>query len=170
MGQDCKSSTTRREAGNREEPAWGIYHSQASQRTGEGEICPCWCGAQNDRILQMTELESHCQGHSYLSPLHGLLQSTRVKELLLKKQQLTLETRISPLACLLLLFLWVKTLCGIAFRKSFGWARLQKPVTESMRMLEQDTARRAGLGFLLDTYGMDLSEYVFNVIESSKSS
>jgi hypothetical protein len=56
----------------------------------------------------------------------------------------------------------VKTLHGIAFRKSFGWARLQKPVTESMRMLEQDTARQAGLGFLLDTYGMDLSEYVFN--------
>jgi hypothetical protein len=29
-------------------------------------------------------------------------------------------------------------------------------------MIEQDTARQAGLGFLLDTYGMDLSEYVFN--------
>jgi hypothetical protein len=56
----------------------------------------------------------------------------------------------------------VKTLRGIAFRKSFGWARLQKPVTESMKMLEADTARRATLGFRLDTYGMDLSEYVFN--------
>jgi hypothetical protein len=31
-----------------------------------------------------------------------------------------------------------------------------------MRMLEEDTYRRAQLGFTLDTYGMDLSEYVFD--------
>jgi hypothetical protein len=29
-------------------------------------------------------------------------------------------------------------------------------------MLEYDTAHRAALGFELDTYGMDLGEYVFN--------
>ena len=45
----------------------------------------------------------------------------------------------------------VKTLRGIAFRKSFGWA-----------MLEYDTVHRTALGFELDTYGMDLREYVFN--------
>jgi hypothetical protein len=76
---------------------------------------------------------------------------TRIKELLLTKQQMTLPTRISPLSYLLFSFLeiiWV--------------GPLAKPVTESMRMLEQDTALWAGLGFVLDTYGMDLSKYVFN--------
>jgi hypothetical protein len=34
----------------------------------------------------------------------------------------------------------VKTLHSIAFWKSFGWACLQKPITESMRMLGWATA------------------------------
>jgi ATP-dependent exoDNAse (exonuclease V) alpha subunit len=57
----------------------------------------------------------------------------------------------------------VKKLDGIAFRTSFPWSRLQRPnVTEPMKMLEEDTSRRAQLGFKLDTYGMDLSQYVFD--------
>jgi hypothetical protein len=56
----------------------------------------------------------------------------------------------------------VKKLGGIAFRTAFPWSRLQRPkVTESMKMLE-DTTRRANLGFELDTYGMDLTQYVFD--------
>jgi hypothetical protein len=51
----------------------------------------------------------------------------------------------------------------IAFRTSFVLSRLLRPkVTGSMTMLENDTERRAGLGFTLNTYSMDLSEYVFN--------
>lgn len=43
----------------------------------------------------------------------------------------------------------------------FPWSRLQKPnVTESMRMLEEDDLRRQNLGFELDDYGMDLSQYL----------
>ncbi|KAJ6561370.1 hypothetical protein DFH09DRAFT_920980 [Mycena vulgaris] len=57
----------------------------------------------------------------------------------------------------------VKKLAGAAFRTSFGLSRLQRPnVTESMKMLEEDTQRRNQLGFTLDTYGMDLSQYVFS--------
>jgi hypothetical protein len=41
------------------------------------------------------------------------------------------------------------------------WAQLQKPTTESMKMLEYDTASRAALGFELVAYGMD-RQYVFN--------
>jgi hypothetical protein len=56
----------------------------------------------------------------------------------------------------------VKTLAGIAFRSSFAWSRLKRlTVTESMRMLDEDTQRRAQIGFTLDMYGMDLSQYVF---------
>jgi hypothetical protein len=56
----------------------------------------------------------------------------------------------------------VKKLNGIAFRAPFVLSRLLRPkVTESMTMLETDTVRRAGR-FTLDTYSMDLSEYVFN--------
>jgi hypothetical protein len=50
----------------------------------------------------------------------------------------------------------------LGIRKSFEWAWLQRPVTGSMKMLKYDTARRAALGFELDTYDMDLGEYVFN--------
>jgi hypothetical protein len=57
----------------------------------------------------------------------------------------------------------VKTLKGIAFRSPFGLAWLLKPkLTDSMRMLDEDNVRRAALGFTLDTYGMDLSQYVFS--------
>jgi hypothetical protein len=45
--------------------------------------------------------------------------------------------------------------------KSFGLARLQKTVAESMKLLDADSARKTALGLQLDTYGMDLSEYVF---------
>ncbi|KAJ7047993.1 hypothetical protein C8F01DRAFT_1074858 [Mycena amicta] len=57
----------------------------------------------------------------------------------------------------------VKTLDGVAFKTSFPLSRLQRPAeTETTKMLKIDTERRAGLGFVLNTYGMDLSEYVFD--------
>jgi ATP-dependent exoDNAse (exonuclease V) alpha subunit len=56
----------------------------------------------------------------------------------------------------------VKTLAGLAFKSSFPLSRLQRSVTETVKMLEADTVRRENLGFELETYGMDLSEYVFN--------
>ena len=56
----------------------------------------------------------------------------------------------------------VKTLKGLAFRTHFDHSRLKKPKeTDSMLMLRRDTERRSQLGFQLNTYGMDLSEYVF---------
>ena len=56
----------------------------------------------------------------------------------------------------------VKTLKGLAFRTHFEHARLKKPKeTDSMLMLRRDTERRSQLGFQLNTYDMDLSEYVF---------
>jgi hypothetical protein len=57
----------------------------------------------------------------------------------------------------------VKTLKGLAFRCHFPWSRLQRAEeTESMKMLREDNLRRANLGFTLDTYGMDLTEYQFD--------
>src|ERR1700691_610666 len=57
----------------------------------------------------------------------------------------------------------VKTLKGLAFRTRFDHARLKKPKeTESMLMLKKDTERRNQLGFQLNTFGMDLSEYIFS--------
>lgn len=56
----------------------------------------------------------------------------------------------------------VKTLNGVAFRVGFDHSRLCKAVeTESMKMLRADNERRAQLGFQLNTYGVDLSEFVF---------
>ena len=56
----------------------------------------------------------------------------------------------------------VKTLQGLAFRTRFAHARLKKPKeTDSMLMLNKDNERRNQLGFQLNTYGMDLSEYTF---------
>jgi len=57
----------------------------------------------------------------------------------------------------------VKSLKGLAFRSRFDITRLQKPTeSETMKMLRQDNDRRCTLGFHLDTYGMDLSDYRFN--------
>ena len=56
----------------------------------------------------------------------------------------------------------VKTLKGLAFR--FDHARLMKPKeTDSMLMLRRDTEHHSQLGFQLNTYDMDLSEFVFAV-------
>jgi ATP-dependent exoDNAse (exonuclease V) alpha subunit len=56
----------------------------------------------------------------------------------------------------------VKTLKGLAFRTHFDHAWLKKPKeTDSMLMLRRDTERHSQLGFQLNTYGMDLSQYVF---------
>src|ERR1700683_3104530 len=57
----------------------------------------------------------------------------------------------------------VKTFKGLGFCTRFNHARLKKPKeTESMLMLKKDTERRNLLGFQLDTFGMDLSEYIFS--------
>jgi hypothetical protein len=57
----------------------------------------------------------------------------------------------------------VKTLRGLAFRTRFNHTRLKKPKeTDSMLMLKKDTECCDQLGFQLNTYGMDLSEYVFS--------
>jgi len=57
----------------------------------------------------------------------------------------------------------VKTLKGLAFRTHFDHTRLKKPKeTDSMLMLRRDTERRNQLGFQLNTYDMDLSEYTFS--------
>ncbi|KAK7015399.1 hypothetical protein R3P38DRAFT_2414299, partial [Favolaschia claudopus] len=56
----------------------------------------------------------------------------------------------------------VKKLSRVAFRTPYPLSRLQRAnVTESMKILEANVKRRAELGFTLDIYGMDLSEFVF---------
>jgi ATP-dependent exoDNAse (exonuclease V) alpha subunit len=55
----------------------------------------------------------------------------------------------------------VKTLKGLAFHTHFDHAQLKKPKeTESMLMLKKDTEHCRQLGFQLNTFGMDLSEYI----------
>ena len=57
---------------------------------------------------------------------------------------------------------WVKTLKGLAFHTHFEHAWLKKPKeTNSMLILRRDTEHCSQLGFQLNTYDMDLSEYVF---------
>ena len=54
----------------------------------------------------------------------------------------------------------VKTLKGLAFCTHFDHAWLKKPKeTDTMLMLKKDTEHHNQLGFQLNTYGMDLSEY-----------
>ena len=56
----------------------------------------------------------------------------------------------------------VKTLWGLAFHTHFDHAQPKKPKeTDSMLMLKRDTKHSSQLGFQLNTYGMDLSEYTF---------
>ena len=52
-----------------------------------------------------------------------------------------------------------QTLKGLAFCSQFDAAKARE--TDTMQMLKEDNERRSALGFELDTYGMDLSEYVF---------
>jgi hypothetical protein len=57
----------------------------------------------------------------------------------------------------------VKTLKGLTFHTHFDHARLKKPKeTDTMLMVKKDTECRDLLGFQLNTYGMDLSEYTFS--------
>ena len=54
----------------------------------------------------------------------------------------------------------VKTLKGLAIRTAFGINRLQSNTeTPVKNMLREDTLRREQLGFELETYGMDLSQW-----------
>ena len=58
----------------------------------------------------------------------------------------------------------VKKLKGLAFHTHFDhtWLTWKKPKeTDSMLMLRRDTEHCSQLGLQLNTYGMDLSEYVF---------
>lgn len=51
---------------------------------------------------------------------------------------------------------------GLAFHTHFDHAHLKKPKeTDSMLMLNKDNECHNRLGFQLNTYGMDLSEYAF---------
>ena len=56
----------------------------------------------------------------------------------------------------------VKTLKGLAFRTHFDHTQLKKlKETETMLMLKKDIEHHNLLGFQLNTFGMDLSEYIF---------
>ena len=56
----------------------------------------------------------------------------------------------------------LKSIQGLAFRSSFPITRLLRQTeTESMRMLHADKVHRATLPLTLDTYGVDMSTYVF---------
>ena len=60
----------------------------------------------------------------------------------------------------------MKTLKGLAYRTHFDHARLiMKPkareTDDSMLILRRDTEHHSQLGFQLNTYDMDLSEFVF---------
>lgn len=60
----------------------------------------------------------------------------------------------------------VKTLGGLAFRTRFDQNRLLKPKeTEMMKMLQVDNLRRSNLVWELDTYGVDLNEYLEEFFE-----
>ena len=57
----------------------------------------------------------------------------------------------------------VKFLGGLAFKSAFPHSRLHKPtLTELMQMLATYLLHQNELGFTLNTYGMDMEEYVFN--------
>jgi hypothetical protein len=67
------------------------------------------------------------------------------------------EMLISPVHAL------VQNLKGLAFHIHFDHAHSKKPKeTHSMLMLKKDTECCSLLGFQLNTYGMDLSEYIFS--------
>ena len=56
----------------------------------------------------------------------------------------------------------VKSLKGLAFQSRFEPSCLQKPdETETVQQLREDNEHCKQLGFELNTYGMDLSEYQF---------
>lgn len=58
----------------------------------------------------------------------------------------------------------VKSLKGLAFRTDFPISRLQRPIeTESLRQLREDSERRSHQKLVLDDFGVDLSEYVFDL-------
>ena len=58
----------------------------------------------------------------------------------------------------------VKPLKGLAFRTHFDHAQLKKPKeTDTMLMLKKDTECCDLLGFQINTYSIDLSEYTFSV-------
>lgn len=56
----------------------------------------------------------------------------------------------------------VKSLAGLALCSHFDITQLQKPTgMETMKMLQVDNKRQSQLGFQLNTYGINLSEYEF---------
>ncbi|KAE9385243.1 hypothetical protein BT96DRAFT_1007229 [Gymnopus androsaceus JB14] len=59
--------------------------------------------------------------------------------------------------------LYVWALKGLAFREAFGLGQLMfNNETPTRQMLQADESRRKELEFVLDDYGMDLSEFVFD--------
>ena len=56
----------------------------------------------------------------------------------------------------------VKSFEGLAFRTHFPWSHIQRAEeTPTTKLLREDNERRANLSFELDTYGVNLDEYVF---------
>lgn len=56
----------------------------------------------------------------------------------------------------------VKKITGICFKTAFGLARLHKEKeTENAKQLRFENQRLQRLGFQLNTYGVDLSDYDF---------
>ena len=56
----------------------------------------------------------------------------------------------------------VKSLEGLAFRTHFPWSCIQwAEETPTAKLLRENNKRRADLSFELDTYGINLDEYVF---------
>jgi hypothetical protein len=56
----------------------------------------------------------------------------------------------------------VKILKGLAFQTHFPWSCIQQPEeTPTAKALREDNEHHSHLDFELDTFGMDLSQYVF---------
>jgi ATP-dependent exoDNAse (exonuclease V) alpha subunit len=56
----------------------------------------------------------------------------------------------------------VKSLEGLAFHTHFPWSHIQRAEeTPTAKLLREDNEWRADLSFELDSYGVNLGEYVF---------
>ena len=56
----------------------------------------------------------------------------------------------------------MKSLEGLAFHTHFPWSRIQQAEeTPTAKLPREDNERRADLSFELDTYGINLDEYIF---------
>lgn len=56
----------------------------------------------------------------------------------------------------------LRTLRGLAFRTPFSKNRLAKSTSVVLQRLDRDIARRSALGFTLNTFGVDMSQFIFD--------